>query len=191
VPLALVDDPIDAETNARIAAWIGEERRRDEGIRRSVVGGWHSRPDLPMRGEPALDALFAAVVEQVRRLHGRLGRGDDLSLRFMIQGWATALEFGDYVQVHDHADAHWSVVYYVDAGDSDEPTSGRIGWINPVGAHRELPGLELIPTTFHCTPRTGLLAVFPGWLRHAVEPYRGARPRLAISANLEVQRLPR
>ena len=66
VPLAFVDDPIEAATNAAVADWVLEERRGDAGVRRSVVGGWHSRSDLPVRGDAALDALFAAIVEQVR-----------------------------------------------------------------------------------------------------------------------------
>lgn len=189
VPLAFVDEPVDATTNARVAEWIMAERRRDAGLQRSVVGGWHSRADLPVRGDPALDALFGAIVEQVRRLHSQLSSEQDLQVRFMLQAWATVLEIGHYVQVHDHADSHWSVVYYVDAGDSDAASSGRINWVNPIGSHRELPGLELAPTTFTCTPRTGLLAIFPGWLRHSVEPYLGTRPRLVVAANIEVQRI--
>jgi len=189
VPLAFVDDPIDAATNAAIAEWVLEERRRDAGVRRSVVGGWHSRSDLPMRGDAALDVLFAAIVEQVRQVHGAVASGEDLQLRFMLQAWATVLEHGHYSQVHDHADSHWSAVYYVDAGDSEAASSGRISWINPVGPHRELPAAQLTPTSFNCTPRTGLLAIFPGWLRHAVEPYQGTRPRIAVAANIEVQRL--
>ena len=189
VPLALVDDLVDVATNAAIAEWVLAERRRDPGVHRSVVGGWHSRSDLPVRGDSALDALFAAIVEQVRRVHGEVGRGADLQARFMLQAWATVLEHGHYAQVHDHADAHWSAVYYVDAGDSDAPASGRISWINPIGSHRELPGAQLVPTSFSCTPRTGLLAIFPGWLRHSVEPYQGTRPRIAVAANIEVQRI--
>jgi uncharacterized protein (TIGR02466 family) len=189
VPLAFVDDPVDAATNAAVAEWVLEERERDAGVQRSVVGGWHSRPDLPVRGVASLDALFAALVEQVRRVHSQLAQGQDMPVRFMLQAWATVLEQGHYAQLHDHADSHWSAIYYVDAGDSDAPSSGRVSWVNPIGSHRELPGLELAPTTFTCTPRTGLLAVFPGWLRHAVEPYQGLRPRIVVAANIEVQRV--
>ena len=189
VPLAFVDDAVDTATNAAVAEWVLAERLRDVGVRRSVVGGWHSRSDLPVRGDAALDVLFAAIVEQVRRVHAQVGNGDDLPARFMLQAWATVLEHGHYSQVHDHADSHWSAVYYVDAGDSDTPSSGRISWINPIGSHRDLPGAQLAPTSFSCTPRTGLLAIFPGWLRHSVEPYQGTRPRIAVAANIEVQRI--
>ena len=187
VPLGLTEDLLDAATNAELATWVLRERAADAGVQRSNVGGWHSRPDLPNRGAPALDVLFAALIEQVRSMHGRLSRIADFRARYMLQAWATVLEHGDYMQVHDHADAHWSVVYYVDVGDSDDPASGRISWINPVDGHRSLPGVSLVQSTFACTPRTGLLVVFPGWLRHTVEPYRGSRPRIVIAANIEVQ----
>jgi uncharacterized protein (TIGR02466 family) len=136
--------------------------------------------------------LFRAIVEQVRQLQGSLGSGGpaaDFRARFVMQAWATVMERGHYVSIHDHSDAHWSAVYYVDAGDDDgDPASGRISWINPIGAARSVAGVELLPATFACTPRTGLLAVFPGWLRHAVEPYRGSRSRIVIAANIEVQK---
>ena len=191
VPLVLVEDVLDEAANAELAEWALLERDLDEGVQRSIVGGWHSRADLPGRGVPPLDAFFATLVEHVRNVHARLSSGADYEARFMLQAWATVMERGHYVQVHDHADAHWSAVYYVDAGDSGDAASGRISWINPVGSHRSLPGMDLIPTTFSCTPRTGLLAIFPGWLRHAVEPYQGDRPRIVIAANIEVQRRPR
>ena len=189
VPMALIEHLLDAEANAAAAEWILRERDRDAGIQRSIVGGWHSRPDLPVRGAAELDALFGAMVEQVRQVHSKISRRGDLQARFMLQAWATVMERGHYVQIHDHADAHWSAVYYVDAGDVDDPASGRISWINPIGPHRSMPGAELAPSTFTCTPRTGLLAVFPGWLRHSVEPYRGTRPRIAVAANIEIQRI--
>lgn len=189
VPLALVDGLVDDATNRSIAQWILAEEQRDGGVDRSIVGGWHSQPDLPIRGVEVLDRLFNAIIEQVRSVHSRLSDGNELQARFMLQAWATVMRHGDYVQVHDHAGAHWSVVYYVDVGDADVPESGRISWINPVGCQRSVPGAELVPTTFACEPRTGCLAVFPGWLRHSVEPYRGERPRIAISANIEVRQV--
>jgi len=189
VPLALVEDIVDSATNAELADWILLERELDAGVQRSAVGGWHSKPDLPVRGVAVLDTLFGALVEQVRRLHSQVSDGGEIHARFMLQSWATVMERGHYVEVHDHAESHWSAVYYVDAGDCDDAASGRIGWINPIGPQRVLPGAQLVPTRFTCTPRTGLLVVFPGWLRHSVEPYQGQRPRIVVAANIEVQRV--
>jgi uncharacterized protein (TIGR02466 family) len=187
VPLAIVDDLVDDGCRTKVADWVMSERALGEGVRRSVVGGWHSRADLPARGVSALDRLFESVVAQVRDVHSRLGSGPPVPVRYLLQAWATVLEQGHYAQVHDHADAHWSAVYYVDAGDCDDESSGRISWINPVGGHRALPGAQVVPTAFSWLPRTGQLLIFPGWLRHAVEPYRGTRPRIAVAANIEVR----
>jgi uncharacterized protein (TIGR02466 family) len=187
VPLALVDDALPASADAAAAAWILAERERDPGVQRSNAGGWHSRPDLPARGVPAVDAVVRALVDQVRRVHEQACPPPrDLRVRYVVQAWATVMGAGDHVLLHDHADAHWSVVHYVDAGDVRDEASGRIGWVNPMGAVRAMPGGTLVPTSFTLTPRTGLTVVFPGWLRHAVEPYRGARPRIAVAANVEV-----
>jgi uncharacterized protein (TIGR02466 family) len=187
VPLAMVRDLVPPALDAELAAWVLAERERSPGLQRSNEGGWHSLADLPARGVPALDRLFQAVVEQLQQLQASLGRGPDYRARFALQAWATVMERGDYVSVHDHADAHWSAIYYVDAGDGEGPASGRISWINPIGPARAMPGVDLVPATFACTPRSGLLVLFPGWLRHAVEPYRGSRPRIAIAANLEIR----
>ncbi|MES2639947.1 MAG: putative 2OG-Fe(II) oxygenase [Myxococcota bacterium] len=169
--------------------WILGERERDPGIHVSNAGGWHSRPDLPNREEPVLDALFGSMVEEVRRFHGRVCQppdAPDAHLRIVLQAWATVMERGDHVHVHDHADAHWSAVLYLDAGEMTGETDGRLSWINPSGGHRNPPGRPLSATSFHLTPEAGLLVIFPGWLRHSVFPYAGTRPRVALAANFEL-----
>lgn len=194
VPVALVADLLPAAQRAEIRAWVLEERRRDAGLQRSNVGGWHSRADLPTRGVPALDALFEALVAQVRDQHAQVAAEQgtpELAARFVLQAWATVMEAGHFVQVHDHADAHWSMVVYVDAGDDGEETAdvgARIAWLNPVGPHRSMPGVNLAPTAFELQPRSGMAVIFPGWLRHWVQPYRGTRPRICIAGNVEVRR---
>ena len=191
IPIALVTDLLSPAHREAIGTWVMAERERDAGIQRSNAGGWHSRPDLPVRNVDALDRLFQAIVEQVRDHHSRVADEcgtDELRVRFVLQAWATVMEAGHYVQVHDHADAHWSVVYYVDAGhDGETDAGGRIAWLNPVGPHRSMPGANLAPTAFELQPRSGTLVVFPGWLRHCVQPYRGARPRICIAGNVEVR----
>lgn len=187
VPIAFTEGLMDEDANASLREWVLAEREQHPGIKRSNSGGWHSLPDLPNRAAEPLDSLFASVLGQVQMVHGQLCQVEELQVRYLLQAWATVLEQGDYMQIHDHADAHWSVVYYVDAGDASDPASGRISWINPIASHRALPGANLAPSTFTCSPRSGLLAIFPGWLRHCVEPYVGTRPRIVIAGNIEVQ----
>jgi hypothetical protein len=97
------------------------------------------------------------------------------------------LERGDYVVLHEHGEAHWSTVYYVDAGDDDAAESGLLAFVDPRRGGRTVPGVDLFPTTFTVRPRTGSLVVFPGWLQHYVHPYRGSRPRVSISCNVVME----
>jgi hypothetical protein len=110
--------------------------------------------------------------------------------RYGVHGWAMVLERGDYVVLHEHGEAHWSTVYYVDAGDDDAAESGLLAFVDPRRGGRSVPGADLFPTTFTVRPRTGTLVIFPGWLQHYVHPYRGSRPRISISCNLVMEAAP-
>jgi hypothetical protein len=114
-------------------------------------------------------------------------RGQALpAMRTGVHAWAMVMRNGDYTIPHDHSEVHWATVYYVDAGDADEgahSASGLLALVDPRHGGRPMPGLDL-GTTFTLLPRTGRLAVFPGWLLHYVHTYRGQRPRVSISCNI-------
>ncbi len=190
VPLVVVDNALTPSATSAILDWTLNEEKSSEGLQISNVGGWHSLTDLPARGVEALDTLFSAMTDHIHRIQRALGGGTRAPSspppRIGLQAWAVVLRNGGYMRLHDHANAHWSAVFYADAGDPREPLSGRICFVNPVGACRVNPGVQIAPTTFDCMPITGQLIVFPGWLRHYVEPYRGTRPRVVISANVEL-----
>jgi hypothetical protein len=97
---------------------------------------------------------------------------------------------GHYVMTHDHGDVHWSVAYYVDAGDDLPAPSGRIAFVDPRRSGRTIPELDLFPSTFDIAPRTSALIIFPGWLQHYVHAYRGERPRICVSCNLTMDLAP-
>jgi uncharacterized protein (TIGR02466 family) len=110
--------------------------------------------------------------------------------RYGVQAWAMIMGDGDYTILHDHGNAHWSSVYYVDAGDADperHAQSGLLAFVDPRRGGRPIPALELSASTFTVAPRTGALAIFPGYLQHYVHAYRGTRPRISISANLVLE----
>jgi hypothetical protein len=58
VPLVLASDIVPPALQDDLAVWALAERETEPGIQRSNEGGWHSKPDLPARGVPALDQLF-------------------------------------------------------------------------------------------------------------------------------------
>jgi hypothetical protein len=114
---------------------------------------------------------------------------ETLRFRFAMHGWAMVMRAGHYTILHDHADAHWSLVYYVDAGDADpeEATSGLLAFVDPRRSGLVIPGVDLLPSTFTVRPRTGSIVVFPGYLQHYVHAYRGVRPRVSVSCNVRME----
>jgi uncharacterized protein (TIGR02466 family) len=186
-------DDVNRELTERLLA----ESAATPGFVRSNVGGWHSVPDLSQRKEGCYRALMETIVRHVRvtfnEVAGAAGMDPgSLQFRFAVHAWAMVMRDGDYTILHDHADSHWSTAYYVDAGDADadaHPASGLLAFVDPRRAGSAIAGVDLFPSTFTVRPRTGSLVVFPGWLQHYVHPYRGARPRICVSANLHMDLL--
>lgn len=190
-PLSMYELPGMDEVNRDLTARLIAESESVPSVNRSNIGGWHSRPDLAVRQEPAFRKIVQSIVERVKQTVESLARQNGQTLPQMRMGasaWAMVMREGNYTIPHDHADAHWSTVYYTDAGDADEnahPDSGLLALVDPRHGGRPMPGLELVGTTFTAKPATGRLYVFPGWLYHYVHAYRGTRPRVCISCNVD------
>jgi uncharacterized protein (TIGR02466 family) len=187
-PIIVFDLPDMADVNAQITAQLLAEERTVPSWQRANVGGWHSVPDLSRRPEPCFRTLMRAVVDavgnNVAALAAEAGIEELPAYRYGVTAWAMVIRNGHYVITHDHGDVHWSVAYYVDAGDDMPAPSGRIAFLDPRRSGRTIPDATLFPSTFDITPRTGALVIFPGWLQHYVHPYRGQRPRICVSCNL-------
>lgn len=194
VPVFAVDLPGRDDADHELVARLLAERDAGPGLQRSNVGGWHSPPDLAQRAAPCYRSLMQAIVETLRAALADLAvaAGQDVpAYRYGLHAWAMVMGAGDYAILHEHGDAHWSAVYYADAGDADltrYPQSGTLALVDPRSGGRPVPGLALFPSTFTIRPRTGTLLLFPGWLPHYVHAYRGTRPRVAISCNLTLDR---
>lgn len=190
-PIIVVDLPEMADANAELAVRLLAESREVSSWRRANVGGWHSTPDLSGRPEPAYRMLMRAIVDAVGSTvaaHAdNVGIAALPSYRYAVTAWGMILHHGDYVTIHDHGDVHWSIAYYVDAGDDAPEPSGRLAFVDPRRSGRTIPGPPIFPTAFDIAPRTGSLVIFPGWLQHHVHAYRGQRPRICISANLTME----
>lgn len=187
-PVVVFDLPGMESVNTEIAATLFAEEQAVPSWQRANVGGWHSAPDLSLRSQPCFRALMRAVVDAVGRnvavLAREAGAAQLPAFRYAVTGWAMILRNGGYVTTHDHGDVHWSVAYYVDAGDDAPAPSGRLAFLDPRRSGRTIPELTLFPSTFEVVPRTSALVIFPGWLQHYVHAYRGERPRICVSCNL-------
>jgi uncharacterized protein (TIGR02466 family) len=193
-PIFTFPDAGDPDLDRELARRMVGEADRAPGIARSNSGGWHSVPDLSQRPDACYQELMHRVVARVQEAFLELARvrGESVELRyrFAVQAWAMVMRHGHHAVVHDHAEAHFSVAYYPDAGDADlalHPDSGRLNFVDPRRGGMVIPGIDLFPSQFAIEPRTGLLVVFPGWLQHFVQPYRGGRPRVSISCNVRLE----
>lgn len=190
-PIAQFDLPGMEEVNRELAARLLDEEQRVPSWRRSNVGGWHSAPDMARRPEDCYRALMRHMVDRVssvvRALAADAGVASLPAFRYGINGWAMILRHGGYVTTHDHGDSHWSVAYYVDAGDDASPPSGRLVFVDPRRSGRTIPELTLAASTFELAARTGAMVVFPGWLQHYVHAYQGQRPRICIACNVTME----
>jgi len=187
-PIVVFDLPGMEAVNAEIAAQLLAEEQTVPSWHRANVGGWHSVPNLSQRPQPCYRTLMRAAVDQVtgvvRALASDMGIADVPAYRYAVTAWGMILRDGHYVMAHDHGDVHWSVAYYVDAGDEAPEPSGQLVFVDPRRSGRSIPELNLFPTNFDYKPRTGSLVIFPGWLQHYVHAYRGRRPRICVSCNL-------
>lgn len=182
-----------APLNTAAAAKLVDQSNQTPGIIRSNVGGWHSVPDLTLHREPPFAPLMQRLVGEVQKAIEALSQARNASsewtYRYGIQAWGMVMEHGDYVTTHDHAEAHFSGVYYLDAGDAEsdlEVPSGQIVFLNPRGGGAAIAGLDLFPQALTVQPETGMLILFPGYLAHYVHPYRGLRPRVCVSFNVRM-----
>jgi uncharacterized protein (TIGR02466 family) len=182
------------ELNAKLAELIQHLAASEQGVSRSNVGAWHSALSLLGRDEPPLVELRTRIARAANEYFAmdqqRTPAEGELVLRMI--GWAVVYGNGHYAVPHAHPNANFSGVYYVDAGnepDAEQPTSGMLSCLDP---RANASGLSTDGwrqgTSFEIRPKGGLLVMFPASLLHHVHPYRGTRPRVAVSFNVSVHR---
>jgi len=176
-------EAVDDALSARLIV----ESDREPGLQRSNYGGWHSDLDLAQRDDRAfrrlIDVQRAAVYQVLEAVGAAREVMVPVDLEMAMEIWAVVMRHGDYATLHDHSEAHFSTLYYPDAGES----TGQSGGITFVDGRRgatTIPGFPIDPTEFNLCPESGMLLVFPGWLQHYVHPYLGECPRVSIGANV-------
>jgi hypothetical protein len=106
--------------------------------------------------------------------------------------WASVYRAGDYCMPHSHLRSNASIVYMLDPGDDDpdEPFAGKLCFADariPACCPHEQGRVTqlLIPTM-----APGTMIIFASDYLHSVNPYRGRRPRITLSWNMTIERLP-
>jgi uncharacterized protein (TIGR02466 family) len=175
--------------NAALRAVILQDEKNDPGVKRSNVGGWHSREDFLQRPDPTIKAFREVALAAVQAVMPMLiGTGHRYDVQ--VGGWANVLRRGGQNRRHIHPGNHISLVYYVAAGDPpppDAPESGALELFDP-RSHVEMSTLPADPLgrTLVIHPYDGQIVTFPSWMYHQVTPYMGERERISIAVNARV-----
>ena len=141
------------------------------------------RPDQWKR--PAADLIHGRALAFA---HHVLSRSDV----FSDDCWANVYRNGQYCMPHSHLRSNVSIVYLLDPGepDPDDAMAGKLIFADPripyCCPHEpgRVTGL-MIPEL-----REGTMIVFASDYLHSVNPYRGARPRMSMSWNITLARVP-
>ncbi|HET6592761.1 MAG TPA: putative 2OG-Fe(II) oxygenase [Thermohalobaculum sp.] len=150
---------------------LGQKYTPELGIGDAKVYDMHKWPG------PEAALIHARAVAFFRRALGGRPAVVDLS-------WASVYRSGDYCMPHSHPRTMASMLYVLDLGDGTKRADGQFYFADPRMAPccREEPGYMSTP----CAPilRPGVMMMFPGQAVHFVTPYRGRRPRVTMTWNL-------
>ena len=186
-PVVTDDVPFSARLNDALEPVILARRKTTSGHQLSNRGGWQSEHDLLSWGGEAARAIADHAL-LLANSH-TAGRSSD-SPSWRYDAWANVSENGHFNMPHFHGASFWAAVYYVTGGDDEggelvlhDPRlpgmamhTGQLGFKN-IGAQGE----------FRIQPRPGLMVLFPAWLFHRVEVFRGASPRISIAMNIRAK----
>jgi len=160
---------------------IIEWSKKDSGVKKTNVNGWHSQTDMhniPVF-KPLVDELFKMVLEVFQ---------EEWLDKEPILGnmWANINYQGGYNKPHIHPNGLFSGVYYV----KTPPNCGKLVCNDP------RPGIQTcMPTRkkgqppkhlwreTHLDSMEGRIIIFPAWLWHSVEPNESNDIRISVSFN--------
>jgi uncharacterized protein (TIGR02466 family) len=188
-PLVSYPWPNSEQLNRDLAAVILNAERKDHGITRSNVGGWHSTTDFFDWQQPPIKALRERVKEMTMAITRAITIAKDgpRTFNYRIDGWANVSRHGHYNSVHNHPNCLWSGTYYVSTGspDPETPVNGRLELVDPrAGVNMVHLADTLLQTRYVIDPTPGLMVLFPSWLNHFVHPFFGAGERISIAFNI-------
>ena len=182
------DVPDAAVLNMELARLILEQEQSEQGVVRSNVGGWHSSDEfLASTSSPVLK-LRESILEAVTAYIPTTPTGARVwSGRISAIGWANVCRQGDYNRLHIHPRVDLSGVYYVsgEATSLMEEGSGALEFVDPRASVETNPIIwQQTDSRIRVLPHPGKMIIFPCWLYHYVNPYRGETPRISVAFNV-------
>jgi uncharacterized protein (TIGR02466 family) len=185
-PLLAFELPDAAVMNQRLLAEAETMRALSPGLERSNHNGWHSDDDFFERTEPGCLELRGHILEAVRLATLRVAPQYDFSVMGMqAEGWINILGRGGLNTPHDHPGWVWSGCYYISVPEGDNDLGGSIEFFDTRTNVRTLTvdGASCFASKFIMKPRTGMLLMFPSYLRHWVYPNASDEARVTVAFN--------
>lgn len=183
--------------NQQLLEIILAHQATEPSVARSNRGGWQSATDFAVwSGEPGERLLtIAQQLGTQLTLQATEAELRPLDNIWRVNSWANINATNDYNAVHHHAGAFWSGVYYIDVGgvDAFPDYEGALEFHDPRGIASLLYAPELRMGIKGCltagnvelhSPKAGQIVMFPSWLLHGVQPYRGPSRRVSVAFNL-------
>tara|TARA_A200000159_G_scaffold80320_1_gene74420 strand:- start:170 stop:754 length:585 start_codon:yes stop_codon:yes gene_type:complete len=164
--------------NDAITTFSYDRKEVDEGVTISNYRGWQSNSIKQLDCEE-FDNFIRVLDQEIQSCAVQSGLPD-----LQIQNvWININQPGAYNHLHNHAGSILSGVYYV----KSEPEQGNIFFERGDNAEYFLPPLKE-PNYFTSTATTykamtGAVYIFPGWLKHSVQPNLTNEDRISISFN--------
>ena len=183
VYIADIEHPtLNQELERDIVAWS----KKDKGVTRTNVQGWHSH--TTMQDMPEYAKLVSMLYEAQKTIYDQEHLDSE---PFLGNMWANINPPGGYNRAHLHPNCLWSGVYYVKAPKN----SGHLKIDDPRASasmcrpkmrerynHPDTAPKRLWRET-HYEPKAGRLIMFPGWLMHCVDPNESNDIRISVSFN--------
>ena len=146
----------------------------------------------------AMRDLTAATLIVLAAMTGR--QEDEDVARWQIASHFHVLDSGGSIAVHSHPAVAWEASYIVElsgrvagAGASGASLGGELEFQDPRGMAPVMyapdltfraPDGETLGVSRNLSVKPGLLAIYPGWLMHAVNVYRAKGQRLSVTLRL-------
>ena len=198
-PLVVVELDEAAVLLPDLRARILERAAGTAGVQRSNEGGWQSPGDFAAWGGVG----GRTILEAAREIGDKLtwiessSPTETAALPWHVHAWANINRAGHANARHIHGGAVWSGIFYVDDGGIGgaaslggalelwDPRGGLPIMYAPQAKLRTAGSVNAGLAELHY-PKTGQLLMFPSWLPHSVEPYRGNAVRISVAFNLSL-----
>ena len=169
------------EYNKYLEEQIINWSKKDPGLKKTNMNGWHSTTDMHLKLE------YKALVEELHIAQQEIYKDECLdSEPFLGNMWANINYKDGFNRPHIHPNSLWSGVYYVKTPEKcgnlelhDTKTMSLMS--RPIKNNKEEP--KHLWKEVHFKPKAGRLIMFPSWVNHCVDLNKSDDIRISVSFN--------